>query len=100
MQAPAGAFLQGSKIISNLFNFNDTISPVVSGISNTAVCQTKPQGSSRNIFQKVCENSKIQVQKVTPKEIIINTPKKGRNMLQITRKERFLPSTKGPKFIR
>jgi hypothetical protein len=51
-QAPIGAFLKGSKFFSNSYYFNDPISPVGSGTSNTAVSQAKPQGLPRNIFQK------------------------------------------------
>jgi hypothetical protein len=75
-QAPIGAFLQGSKIFSNSKYFNDPISPVGSRTSNIRVCQTKFQGSQRNIFQKSFENSKIHVQKVTPNKITINIPLK------------------------
>jgi hypothetical protein len=72
------------------------MSSVGSGTSITAVYQAKPQGSPRNIFQKSFEKSKVQVQKVRPNKITINTPKKGRNMLQITRKKQYLPSSMSP----
>jgi hypothetical protein len=69
LQVPYGANLQGPKLFSFPNQINvDPISPVGSGLSNTAVCQAKPQDSLRNIFQKCIENQEIQEEKDVPEK--------------------------------
>jgi hypothetical protein len=102
LQVPYGANLQGPKLFSFSKQINaDPISPVGFGLSNTAVCQAKLQGSPRNIFQKCIENQEIQEEKDTP-EKINNNPlhETGRNMQQITRKRQFLPNLVSPNSTR
>jgi hypothetical protein len=92
--------LQGSKKNSDPYYFIDPISLVGSGTSNIAVCQVKPQGSSRNIFQKSFENQKFKFKRLRQTKLQLIPPKKGRNMLQITRENQYLPSSMNPNVAR
>jgi hypothetical protein len=67
---PAGKNLQSSQKFSNFTYFKGPVSPEGSGLSNTPVCRARPLDSPRNLFQKLAEKPKIQIEKVARENLI------------------------------